>query len=63
MAMGYTQREFILECSMAGNDCDDSDFATFFNAAHGNCYTFNAGWNENSTTQYETGLAGINQGW
>ena len=25
------------------NDC--SDFETFYNPIHGNCYVFNAGWN------------------
>lgn len=58
VAMGYSQVEFVLKCSMAGEDCVDGDWATFFNAAHGNCYTFNAGWNENATRSYKSSKAG-----
>ncbi|KAI0217761.1 Amiloride-sensitive sodium channel subunit beta [Lamellibrachia satsuma] len=44
--MGYSAHELILDCEFAGSKCDKSDFASFYDTQHGNCYIFNSAWNK-----------------
>lgn len=52
--MGYSIDDMILDCTFEGYECDMSNFASFFNEIHGNCYVFNSGWINYSAPQMST---------
>ncbi|KAK2176081.1 hypothetical protein NP493_686g01016 [Ridgeia piscesae] len=51
--IGYSDLELILDCEFAGSKCYMSDFATFYDTHHGNCYIFNSEWNQTQTPRVQ----------
>ncbi|OAF69755.1 Amiloride-sensitive sodium channel subunit gamma [Intoshia linei] len=44
--IGYQFEDFIVDCSYNGYVCLKNDFVEYYSTSHGNCYTFNSGWNK-----------------
>ncbi|CAH1782868.1 unnamed protein product [Owenia fusiformis] len=55
--MGHQREDFIIDCKYNGYECFIDQFATFYNPKHGNCYIFNAGWN-NSQSRFTSSRPG-----